>query len=125
MQTPGDMPPSLSPAADSILHASLPPLPFSRPLQICCTVRGDLIRILNKLIKRKDKFDAILIETTGLADPSPVIQTFFVDEDIKDACLLDAVLTVVDTKHVMMHLDEVKPDGIVNEAGTLTCLHAC
>lgn len=53
-------------------------------------VRGDLIRILNKLLKRKEMFDAILIETTGLADPAPVIQTFFMDEEIKDACVLDA-----------------------------------
>ncbi|EFJ51795.1 hypothetical protein VOLCADRAFT_103294 [Volvox carteri f. nagariensis] len=83
---------------------------------VCCTVRGDLIRILNKLIKRKGKFDAIMIETTGLANPAPVIQTFFVDENIKDACVLDAVLTVVDAKHVMQHLNDVKPDGVVNEA---------
>ncbi|GIL71418.1 hypothetical protein Vretimale_2715 [Volvox reticuliferus] len=83
---------------------------------VCCTVRGDLIRILNKLIKRKGKFDAIMIETTGLANPGPVIQTFFVDDNIKDACVLDAVLTVVDAKHVMQHLDDVKPDGVVNEA---------
>eukprot|EP00198_Chlamydomonas_reinhardtii_P011338 XP_001700675.1 predicted protein [Chlamydomonas reinhardtii] len=80
---------------------------------VCCTVRGDLIRILNKLIKRKGKFDAILIETTGLANPAPVIQTFFVDDDIKDACLLDAVLTVVDAKHVTQHLDEEKPEGVI------------
>lgn len=53
-------------------------------------MRGDLIRILNKLLKRKEMFDAILIETTGLADPAPVIQTFFMDEQIKDACVLDA-----------------------------------
>ncbi len=58
-----------------------------------------------------------MIETTGLANPAPVIQTFFVDEDIKEACLLDAVLTVVDAKHIMQHLDEEKPDGVVNEAG--------
>ncbi|KAG2490407.1 hypothetical protein HYH03_011207 [Edaphochlamys debaryana] len=83
---------------------------------VCCTVRGDLIRILNKLIKRKGKFDAIMIETTGLANPAPVIQTFFVDDNIKDACVLDAVLTVVDAKHVTQHLDEEKPDGVVNEA---------
>lgn len=83
---------------------------------VCCTVRGDLIRILNKLLKRKNKYDAIMIETTGLANPAPVIQTFFVDEDVREACILDAVLTVVDAKHVMQHLDEVKPDGVINEA---------
>ena len=83
---------------------------------ICCTVRGDLIRILHKLLKRRSKFDAILIETTGLANPAPVIQTFFVDEEIKEAVFLDAVLTLVDAKHVTQHLDEEKPDGVVNEA---------
>ena len=83
---------------------------------ICCTVRGDLIRILHKLLKRRSKFDAILIETTGLANPAPVIQTFFVDEEIKEAVFLDAVLTVVDSKHVTQHLDEEKPEGVVNEA---------
>ena len=83
---------------------------------VCCTVRGDLIRILTKLMKRKKKFDAILIETTGLAHPGPVVQTFFVDEDVKEGTSLDAVLTVVDTKHIMLHLDEKKEDGFVNEA---------
>eukprot|EP00775_Hariotina_reticulata_P009293 gene9293-9458_t len=83
---------------------------------VCCTVRGDLIRILNKLLKKRTKFDAIIIETTGLANPAPVIQTFFVDEDLKDACQLDAVLTVVDCKHLIQHLDEEKPDDVVNEA---------
>eukprot|EP01023_Acetabularia_acetabulum_P000828 TRINITY_DN1031_c0_g1_i3.p1 TRINITY_DN1031_c0_g1~~TRINITY_DN1031_c0_g1_i3.p1 ORF type:complete len:420 (-),score=85.09 TRINITY_DN1031_c0_g1_i3:210-1439(-) len=83
---------------------------------VCCTVRGDLIRILSKLMKRKNKFDAVLIETTGLADPGPVIQTFFMDDGIKEAMQLDAILTVVDAKHVSHHLDEKKPDGVVNEA---------
>lgn len=73
---------------------------------ICCTVRGDLIRVLGNLMKRKDKFDYILIETTGLADPSPVAQTFFVDEDIKDSFDLDAIVTVVDAKHVWQHIDD-------------------
>ena len=79
-------------------------------------VRGDLIRILNRLIKRKTKLDAIMIETTGLADPAPVAQTFFVDEDLNQKLRLDAILTVVDAKHVVPHLDEEKPDGAVNEA---------
>lgn len=83
---------------------------------VCCTVRGDLIRILNRLLKRKSKFDAIVIETTGLADPAPVAQTFFVDDDLKESLRLDAILTVVDAKHVILHLDEEKPDGAVNEA---------
>jgi G3E family GTPase len=65
---------------------------------ICCTVRGDLIRIIEGLTKRKGKFDAILIETTGLADPAPVAQTFFVDQDVQDQARLDAVVTVADAK---------------------------
>eukprot|EP00941_MAST-03F_sp_MAST-3F-sp1_P004733 g4733.t1 len=83
---------------------------------ICCTVRGDLIRILGKIFRRKTKLDALLIETTGLADPAPVAQTFFMDEDIKSQARLDGVLTVVDSKHIIQHLDEKKPDGVENEA---------
>jgi G3E family GTPase len=65
---------------------------------ICCTVRGDLIRILDGLMKRKGKFDAIIVETTGLADPAPVAQTFFMDQDVSDTARLDAVVTVADAK---------------------------
>jgi G3E family GTPase len=65
---------------------------------ICCTVRGDLIRIIEGLMRRRGKFDAIIVETTGLADPAPVAQTFFVDADVKDAATLDAVVTVADAK---------------------------
>ena len=72
---------------------------------ICCTVRGDLIRIIEKLMRRRDKFDHLVIETTGLADPAPVIQTFFVDEDIQMQAHLDAVVTVVDAKHIQLHWD--------------------
>ncbi|WP_413200093.1 CobW family GTP-binding protein [Nostoc piscinale] len=70
---------------------------------ICCTVRGDLIRIIGNLMKRRDKFDHLVIETTGLADPAPVIQTFFVDEDMQAKLSLDAVVTVVDAKHIWQH----------------------
>ncbi len=70
---------------------------------ICCTVRGDLIRIIGNLLKRRHKFDHLVIETTGLADPAPVIQTFFVDEDMRDNLQLDAVITVVDAKHIWEH----------------------
>jgi G3E family GTPase len=70
---------------------------------ICCTVRGDLIRIIGNLMRRRHKFDHLLIETTGLADPGPVIQTFFVDEDIQQQMSLDAVVTVVDAKHIQQH----------------------
>ncbi|AFZ48374.1 cobalamin synthesis protein P47K [Cyanobacterium stanieri PCC 7202] len=72
---------------------------------ICCTVRGDLIRIIGNLMKRRHKFDHIVIETTGLADPAPVIQTFFVDEDMQEKLLLDAVVTVIDAKHIQQHWD--------------------
>ena len=72
---------------------------------ICCTVRGDLIRILGSLMRRRDKFDRILIETTGMADPGPVSQTFFVDEEINAAMRLDGIITVVDAHHVEQHID--------------------
>jgi G3E family GTPase len=72
---------------------------------ICCTVRGDLIRIIGNLMRRRDKFDHMVIETTGLADPAPVIQTFFMDEDVKAQTSLDAVVTVVDAKHIWQHWD--------------------
>ncbi|HTU67168.1 MAG TPA: CobW family GTP-binding protein [Steroidobacteraceae bacterium] len=74
---------------------------------ICCTVRGDLIRILGQLMKRRDKFDYILIETTGMADPGPVAQTFFLDDDLKDKFSLDAIVTMVDAKHFEQHVDEL------------------
>lgn len=70
---------------------------------ICCTVRGDLIRIIGNLMKRRDKFDHLVIETTGLADPAPVIQTFFMDEDVQAKTALDAVVTVVDARHIHQH----------------------
>ena len=72
---------------------------------ICCTVRGDLIRIVTNLMKRRNKFDHLVIETTGLADPAPVIQTFFVDEDMREKLDLDAVVTLVDAKHIWQHWD--------------------
>jgi len=73
---------------------------------ICCTVRGDLIRILSGLMKRAGQFDGILVETTGLADPGPVAQTFFVDEDIAARTRLDAIVTVVDAKHLLNEIDK-------------------
>ena len=71
---------------------------------ICCTVRGDLIRILGRLMKRKEPLDGILIETTGLANPGPVAQTFFTDDEMKANFRLDAIVTVVDAKHILQHL---------------------
>jgi G3E family GTPase len=73
---------------------------------ICCTVRGDLIRILGNLMKRKDKFDAIMIETTGMADPGPVAQTFFMDDEMQAKLKLDGIVTLVDAKHIEMHIDD-------------------
>ena len=78
---------------------------------ICCTVRGDLIRILGNLMKRRDRFDHIMVETTGMADPGPVAQTFFMDDELREALCLDGVVTLVDSKHVLLHIedsDEVK-----------------
>jgi len=86
---------------------------------ICCTVRGDLIAGLKKLIKnaqKKDKpLDGVIIETTGLADPAPVAQTFFADDFVQQKLALDGILTVVDAKHLIQHLDDEKPEGVENE----------
>ena len=71
---------------------------------ICCTVRGDLIRVLGNLMKRRDKFDYVLIETTGLADPGPVAQTFFMDEEIQSEFTLDGIVTLVDSAHISQQL---------------------
>jgi G3E family GTPase len=75
---------------------------------ICCSVRGDLIRVLGNLMKRRDKFDYVLVETTGLADPGPVAQTFFMDDDIRDAFALDGIVTLVDAFHVAQQLGHSK-----------------
>jgi G3E family GTPase len=72
---------------------------------ICCTVRGDLIRIIGTLMARRDEFDYIVIETTGLADPGPVIQSFIVDDTVARNTELDAVVTVVDSQHISAHWD--------------------
>lgn len=72
---------------------------------ICCTVRGDLIRIISHLMNRRDRFDHLVIETTGLADPAPVIQSFFIDDVMLRQTQLDAVVTVVDAKHIWEHWD--------------------
>ncbi|HVJ54234.1 MAG TPA: GTP-binding protein [Aliidongia sp.] len=73
---------------------------------ICCTVRGDLIRIIGNLLKRAGGFDGILIETTGLADPAPVAQTFFVDDEVRRRAKLDSIVTVVDAKHLAARLED-------------------
>ena len=83
---------------------------------ICCTVRGDLTIALDNLYDRIRDFDGVLIETTGLADPAPVAQTFFIDDKITERYELDGIITVVDAKHVIPHIEEEKPEGVENEA---------
>jgi G3E family GTPase len=73
---------------------------------ICCSVRGDLIRVLGNLMKRRDKFDRIVVETTGMANPGPVAQTFFVDDDVQADFRLDGIITLVDAKHLELHLGQ-------------------
>ncbi len=73
---------------------------------LCCLVRGDLIHALRELLQRRDKFDYILIETSGLTDPGPVAQTFVVDEYLKEKVSIDGIVTIVDAKHVWQHIDE-------------------
>lgn len=83
---------------------------------ICCTVRGDLTEVLNNMHDRIKDFDGVIIETTGLADPAPVAQTFFADERVAENYNLDGIITVVDAKHIIQHLDDEKPEGIENES---------
>lgn len=83
---------------------------------ICCTVRGDLVVALKRLYKKIKKFNGVIIETTGLADPAPVAQTFFVDEAIQKMYKLDSIITVVDAKNIMERLNEKKPQGVENES---------
>ncbi|XP_057473692.1 uncharacterized protein LOC130762069 isoform X2 [Actinidia eriantha] len=84
---------------------------------LCCTVRGDLVRMIAELVrKKKGRFDHIVIETTGLANPAPIIQTFYAEDQVFNEVKLDGVVTLVDAKHAGFHLDDVKPKGVVNEA---------
>ena len=88
---------------------------------ICCTVRQDLVVVLKKFSEKMKqgkmkKLDCVLIETTGMADPAPVAQTFFVDDEVKENFRLDGIVTLIDAKHVEQHLDEEKPEGQENEA---------
>ena len=88
---------------------------------ICCTVRQDLVVVLRKFSERMKqgtlkKLDCVLIETTGMADPAPVAQTFFVDDEVKENFRLDGIVTLIDAKHVEQHLDEEKAEGEENEA---------
>ena len=83
---------------------------------ICCTVRGDLTELLDDMYERIKDFDGVLIETTGLADPAPVAQTFFVDDRVVEHYKLDGIITVVDAKHIMQHVEEEQPEDVENEA---------
>jgi G3E family GTPase len=87
---------------------------------ICCSVRTDLIKVLQKLAERQKKgelfLDAIVIETTGMADPAPVAQTFLVDPLVRSFCCIDGVVTLVDAKHIEQHLDEARETGAINES---------
>lgn len=83
---------------------------------ICCTVRGDLVSALKRMHERVQNFDAVLIETTGMADPAPVAQTFFVDEDVQKLYKLDGIVTVCDAMHLERHLDKEVAEGAENEA---------
>lgn len=83
---------------------------------ICCTVRGDLVVALKNLYAKIAQFDAVIIETTGLADPAPVAQTFFIDSEIETMYSLDGIITVVDAKYIITRLDDEKPEGVENEA---------
>ena len=83
---------------------------------ICCTVRGDLTEVLDNMYDRIKDFDGVIIETTGLADPAPVAQTFFASERVSSKYNLDGIITVVDAKHIIQHLDDEKPEAIENES---------
>lgn len=83
---------------------------------VCCSVRGDLIRTFGMLVSRRKQFDAIIIETTGLADPAPIVFTFNSNAVMQDNYRIDSVVCLVDAKHVEIHLDDIKPDGNINEA---------
>jgi G3E family GTPase len=83
---------------------------------VCCSIRGDLVRTFGMLVARRKQFDAIIIETTGLADPSPIIFTFNSNSNLQENYRLDSVVCLVDAKHIGIHLDEKKPDGNINEA---------
>lgn len=83
---------------------------------VCCSIRGDLIRTLGQLQSQRQKFDAILLETTGLADPAPIVYTVQTNPKISENYRIDSIVCLADCKHLNQHLDEVKPEGSVNEA---------
>lgn len=83
---------------------------------VCCSVRGDLVRTLGQLTKRRKDFDAILLETTGLADPAPIVYTVQTNSKMSENYYIDSIVCLADAKHIQIHLDEKKPEGSVNEA---------
>lgn len=84
---------------------------------ICCSVKGELVRVLENILQRDTVFDHIIIETTGLANPGPVAAEFWVDRELESKYYLDAVITVVDAKHLVQHLDdELRGERDINEA---------
>jgi len=83
---------------------------------VCCSVRGDLVRTLGQLTKRRKEFDAILLETTGLADPAPIVYTIQTNSKMSENYYIDSIVALADCKHLHLHLDEKKPDGSANEA---------
>ena len=83
---------------------------------VCCSIRGDLIRTLGQLAKRRTDFDAVILETTGMADPAPIIYTIQTNPKMSDHYRIDSLVCLADAKHIEQHLDEIKPEGSVNEA---------
>eukprot|EP01006_Ploeotia_vitrea_P028580 TRINITY_DN61254_c0_g1_i3.p1 TRINITY_DN61254_c0_g1~~TRINITY_DN61254_c0_g1_i3.p1 ORF type:complete len:421 (+),score=16.66 TRINITY_DN61254_c0_g1_i3:52-1314(+) len=83
---------------------------------VCCSIRGDLVRTFGTLVHKRKSFDAIILETTGLADPSPIVFTFNSNAILQDNFRIDSVVCLVDAKHINLHLDEIKPEGDINEA---------
>jgi G3E family GTPase len=83
---------------------------------VCCSVRGDLVLTIENLMQKKEKFDYVFIEPSGLADPGPLASTFWLDDELESDLYLDSIVTIVDAKHFKQHLDEEKPAGVINEA---------
>ena len=83
---------------------------------VCCSIRGDLVRTLGQLAKRRKDFDAILLETTGLADPAPIVYTIQTNPKMSDNYRIDSIVCLADCKHLNIHLDDKKPEGSINEA---------
>lgn len=83
---------------------------------VCCSVRGDLVLTIENLMQKKEKFDYVFIEPSGLADPGPLASTFWLDDELESDLYLDSIITIVDAKHFKQHLEEEKPKGVINEA---------